>query len=226
MTAPLPLLTEEEVHAVIRGEDDERRSFGCLRGDRGLLPLSALDVDARIVGTFAHTKVTQSFHNTSGVPVEATYIFPLPDRSAATRFTMEVAGRRVEGELQERGQARQTYDNAIRAGTLASIAEEERPGTFTLRVGNPMAGETATITLELTGALPVVDGEVTGASARRLRGRARRDLRQAVPSIVGSEADPRRCGHRRQRRSLLGPGARRDLGQPGAVARLGSPAPA
>jgi Ca-activated chloride channel family protein len=161
MTAPLPLLTEEEVHAVIRGEDDERRSFGCLRCDRGLLPLKALDVDARIVGTFAHTKVTQTFQNTSGVPVEATYIFPLPDRAAATRFTMEVAGRRVEGELQERGQARQTYDNAIRAGKRASIAEEERPGTFSLRVGNLMAGETATITLELTGPLPVVDGEVT-----------------------------------------------------------------
>jgi len=161
MTAPLPLLTEEEVHAVIRGEDDERRSFGCLRCDRGLLPLSALDVDARIVGTFAHTKVTQTFHNTSGVPVEATYIFPLPDRAAATRFTMEVAGRRVEGELQERGQARQTYDNAIRSGKRASIAEEERPGTFSLRVGNLMAGETATITLELTGPLPVVDGQVT-----------------------------------------------------------------
>lgn len=161
MTAPLPLLTEEEVHAVIRGEDEARRSFGCLRCDRGLLPLKALDVDARIVGTFAHTKVTQIFENTSGMPVEATYIFPLPDRAAATRFTMEVAGRRVEGELQERGQARQTYDNAIRAGKRASIAEEERPGTFTLRVGNLMAGEKATITLELTGPLPVTDGEVT-----------------------------------------------------------------
>ena len=161
MTAPLPLLTEEEVHAVIRDDADERRSFGCLSSDRGQLPLKALDVDARVIGTFAHTTLTQVFKNTAGVPVEATYIFPMPDRAAVTRFTMVVAGRRVEGDLQERGQARRTYDAAITAGKRASIAEEERPGTFTIRVGNILPDEDATIILELTGPLPVVDGEVT-----------------------------------------------------------------
>jgi Ca-activated chloride channel family protein len=161
MTAPLPLLTEEEVHAVIRDEVDEHRSFGCLRCEHGNLPLKALDVDARVIGTFAHTTLTQTFKNTNSVPVEATYIFPLPDRAAVTRFTMVVAGRRVEGELQERGQARRTYDAAIAQGKRASIAEEERPGTFTIRVGNLLAGEDATIILEMTGPLSVVDGEVT-----------------------------------------------------------------
>jgi Ca-activated chloride channel homolog len=161
MTSPLSRITEQEVRALMQADDEERRSFGCLRCERGMLPLAALDVDARIVGTFAHTTVSQTFVNSSGVPVEATYIFPLPDRAAVTRFTMEVAGRRVEGDLQERGQARQTYDRAIREGKRASIAEEERPGTFTLRVGNLMAGEAATITLELTGPLSIADGEVT-----------------------------------------------------------------
>jgi Ca-activated chloride channel family protein len=161
MTAPLPLLTEAEVRSVVDGVDPARCSFGELRCAEGLLPLSAIDVQARILGTFAHTTLTQTFVNNSGIAVEATYIFPLPDRAAATRFTMEVAGRRVDGVLQERGQARQTYDRAIAAGKRASIAEEERPGTFTLRVGNLMPGERATITIELTGPLPVVDGECT-----------------------------------------------------------------
>ncbi len=79
----------------------------------------------------------------------------------ATKFSMTVAGRWVDGVLQERGQARRTYDRAIASGNRASIAEEERPGTFSLRVGNLMPGDTATITLELTGPLPVVDGECT-----------------------------------------------------------------
>ena len=77
------------------------------------------------------------------------------------RFVMEVNGRRVEGDLQERMQARRTYDNAIAQGKRASIAEEERPGVFTIRVGNLMPGEQAAITVELSGALPVADGEVT-----------------------------------------------------------------
>ncbi len=74
---------------------------------------------------------------------------------------MEVAGRRIESELQERAQARERYDHANQQGMRASIAEEERPGTFSLRVGNFMPGERATITLELPGPLPFADGEVT-----------------------------------------------------------------
>lgn len=164
MTAPLPLMTEDEVRRCavgVQGSTEEEVGFGCLRSERGPLPLKELDVDARVIATFAHTTVRQVFVNTLGVPLEATYIFPLPDRAAVTRFTMEVAGRRVDGVLEERLQARRTYDAAIAQGKRASIAEEERPGVFTLRVGNLMPGEAATITLELSGALPVADGEVT-----------------------------------------------------------------
>lgn len=158
MTAPLPLLTDQEVRRVVR---DDESGFGCLSSSFGRLPLRAMDVSARVIATFAQTTLRQTFVNTLGRPLEATYIFPLPDRAAVTRFVMEVAGRRVEGDIQERRQARQTYDNAIASGRRASIAEEERPGVFTIRVGNLMPGEAATITLELTGPLPVADGEVT-----------------------------------------------------------------
>ena len=86
--------------------------------------------------------------------MEATYIFPLPDRAAVTKFRLKVAGRVVEGELQERSQARANYDKAIQAGNRAAIAEEERPNVFTMRVGNLPPGETAAVELTLTGPLP------------------------------------------------------------------------
>jgi Ca-activated chloride channel family protein len=158
MTAPLPLLTEEEVRRI---SGDGEGGYGCLRTDRGVLPLVEMNVDAKVIATFAHTTVRQVFQNNLGQPLEATYIFPLPDRAAVTRFTMTVAGRSVEGVLEERMQARRTYDRAIAEGKRASIAEEERAGVFTMRVGNLMPGETATVTLEMSGALPVADGEVT-----------------------------------------------------------------
>jgi len=164
MTAPLPLMTESEVRSASFGGGafpGDERGYGCIRSDQGMLPLKEMTVEARVIGTFAHTTLRQVFANTFGVPLEATYIFPLPDRAAVTRFTMEVAGRRIDGVLEERGQARRNYDAAIAVGKRASIAEEERAGVFTLRVGNLMPGEAATITLELTGALPVADGEVT-----------------------------------------------------------------
>src|SRR5215831_18804058 len=60
-----------------------------------------------------------------------------------------------------RGAARVAYDAAIRAGHRAAITEEDRAGVFTLRVGNLMPREVATVRLSLTGPLPVEDGEVT-----------------------------------------------------------------
>src|SRR5262249_16762146 len=74
---------------------------------------------------------------------------------------MEVAGRVIEGMLKERGEARREYDEAIQAGQLAAITEEDRAGVFTLRVGNFMPGEVAKVRLTLAGPLPYGDGEAT-----------------------------------------------------------------
>src|SRR5438270_341094 len=114
-----------------------------------------------IDGQLARIDVAQTFVNTHAEPLEATYIFPLPDRAAVTRFRLEVAGRVVEGVLKERGAARREYTEAIEAGHRAAITEEERPGVFTMRVGNLPPGEAATVRLTLVGPLPYADGEAT-----------------------------------------------------------------
>jgi Ca-activated chloride channel family protein len=159
MTAlPMVLMTDDEVARFGR---DPEAGFGALATSRGLLPLTAMAVDARVAGVVASIDVAQTFVNTTGTAIEATYIFPLPDRAAVRRFQMEVAGRVIEGVVDERGAARQQYDEAIAAGHRAAITEEERPGVFTLRVGNLLPGEAATVKLALVGALPVDDGEVT-----------------------------------------------------------------
>jgi Ca-activated chloride channel family protein len=159
MTMPLSILPEEEVRRHVPA--DEEAGFGSLSTSRGHLPLRALDVQARIDGLLSEVRLAQTFVNAFPEPLEATYIFPLPDRAAVTSFRMEVAGRVVEGVLKERGAARREYDVAMRAGQRASIAEEERPGVFSLRVGNIMPGEAATIRLTLAGPVIYDSGEVT-----------------------------------------------------------------
>jgi len=154
------LMTEEEVAGF--GRPGEDSGFGALRTERGVcLPLAAMDVDAAIAGVVASIEVAQTFVNTTGLAIEATYMFPLPDRAAVNRFRMEVAGRVIEGVIDERGAAREQYEQAIATGHRAAITEEERPGVFTLRVGNLMPGESATIRISLVGPLPVDDGELT-----------------------------------------------------------------
>lgn len=159
MQPVLSTMTDDEVRRIII--PDDQAGFGALETPQGLLPLKALDVQARIDGLLAHVEVAQTFVNTLGVPLEATYIFPLPDRAAVTRFRMEVAGRVIEGTLKERGEARQDYEQALREGRRAAITEEDRAGVFTLRVGNLMPGEEAVIRLTLTELLPFDDGTAT-----------------------------------------------------------------
>jgi Ca-activated chloride channel family protein len=134
---------------------------GTLRTDRGNLPLDVLDVRASISGLIVRTELTTEFVNAHDTALEATYVFPLPDRAAVTGMTMTAADRTVTAELHERGAAREQYDQAIAAGQRASIAEEERPDVFTMRVGNIRPGERVTVRLQLTGPLPYEDGAAT-----------------------------------------------------------------
>lgn len=110
-------------------EGNAEAGFGALSTERGCLPLEALDVRAQIDGLIARVQLKQTFVNVHAEALEATYIFPLPDRAAVTRFRLEAGGRIVEGELKERKAARQEYEQAVRKGHRAAITEEERPGS-------------------------------------------------------------------------------------------------
>jgi Ca-activated chloride channel homolog len=156
MSSYLPMLTDADP-----GEGWGEAGIGTVATERGNLPLLGIDVDATLTGLVARVALTQTFGNRFDQPLEATYIFPLPDRAAVTEFRMEVGERAVEGVLKERGQARAEYDTAVREGRRASIAEEERPGVFTMRVGNLLPGERVTVRLVMTGPLPWDDGEAS-----------------------------------------------------------------
>lgn len=132
--------------------------LGALATERGNLPLESVDVTAAIAGLVAGVEVAQGFRNPFDVPLEATYVFPLPDRAAVTAFRMEADDRVIEGVLKERGQARADYDQALREGRRAAIAEEDRPDVFTIRVGNIVPGERVTVRLTLSQPLPYEDG--------------------------------------------------------------------
>jgi Ca-activated chloride channel homolog len=157
MNPRVDLMDLTEVPA--RPSDDD--GLGCLRTDQGNLPLDTIDVRAKLTGLASSVELTQGFHNPHGTPLEATYIFPLPPRAAVTALRMVADGRVVDGVLKERGQARADYDQAVTEGKRASIAEEERPGVFTMRVGNIMPGERVSVHVTLAGALSYEDDSAT-----------------------------------------------------------------
>ena len=82
MSFVMVLMSDDEVARYGRTAES---GFGALSCPRGVLPLTAMDVDARVDGVIASIEVAQTFVNTTGVAIEATYIFPLPDRAAVIR---------------------------------------------------------------------------------------------------------------------------------------------
>jgi Ca-activated chloride channel family protein len=155
----ITIMNEEEIERT--EETASEAGFGCLQTSEGNLPVKGLDVSATITGLVAEITVRQTYVNRFEQPLEATYVFPLPDRAAVSDFKMIVGGRVIDGVLKERGEARREYQQAIEQGHRASIVEEERPDTFTMRVGNIEPGEEATIEFKLTGPLVFADGEAT-----------------------------------------------------------------
>ncbi|OBI22317.1 hypothetical protein A5712_12830 [Mycobacterium sp. E2327] len=157
MTVRITSMSDAETDRVAAPDDEA--GFGALSTERGNLPLERIDVRAEITGLTSRVELTQDFVNAFDVPLEASYVFPLPDRGALTRMQMTAEGRVVEAELREREAARQAYDDAIASGRRASIAEEERPDVFTMRVGNILPGERVSVALTLVIPLAYADGE-------------------------------------------------------------------
>lgn len=109
----------------------------------GLVPATRLatEFDIEVSGMIARVSVRQRFQNDGSEWVEGIYVFPLPDDAAVDRLTMEIGDRRIEGRIEEREQAKRTYERARAAGQQASLVEQERPNLFTTSVANIAPGQ-------------------------------------------------------------------------------------
>ncbi len=117
-------------------------------GTRTELPLvrGAAHVDVR--GPIGQVVVTQTFANPNETPIEAIYVFPLPEDAAIGGLTMRLGKRTIVAEIREREEARAVYEAAREAGQTAALLDQERPNVFTQHVANILPGEQ--ITVELT----------------------------------------------------------------------------
>lgn len=105
------------------------------------IPLQHINYRSAVNATFARVKCTQYFKNDTQNPVEAIYVFPIPDEATVTACTMRIGKRKIEAELKKRKEARKEYEEAIEQGHYASLLEQERPNIFTMNVGGIEPGE-------------------------------------------------------------------------------------
>ncbi|MEE8568933.1 MAG: VIT domain-containing protein, partial [Anaerolineales bacterium] len=116
LTVTLPLATPAYADGIIIPEPPI-----CIPGPcPGPTPISQLAikyhrVHVTIEDQVAITHVDQVFRNDNDWEIEGTYIFPLPPGAAVTQFTLWMDGEPVEGKVLTREEARQTYQEIVRA---------------------------------------------------------------------------------------------------------------
>jgi Ca-activated chloride channel family protein len=145
--------------------EDRSRGLGCLmvtKNDRrARLPLAGVHISARVADRVAHVTLEQKFTNPFTEALEATYIFPMSGGAAVSAFELHVGKRVIKGIVKERGEARATYQKAIRDGKRAALLEQDRDDVFTVQVGNLPPGEEVRVLIVTSEKLPFFDDGTT-----------------------------------------------------------------
>jgi len=128
-------------------------------GDYTLAPTVETEVAIQVTGIVARTRVSQVFHNPGKEFVEGVYVFPLPELAAVDHLWLRIGERVIEGQIEEKGAARQTYETAKREGRKAALIEQQRPNLFTNSVAHIGPGEQVRITIEYQQTLAYSNGE-------------------------------------------------------------------
>ncbi len=124
----------------------------------GACPLKHTSVKADISGFLSRVTVTQEFENKFEQPIEAVYVFPLPQDSAVDDMTMKIGSRTIRGKIMKREEARKFYEAAKNAGQTASLLDQERPNIFTQAVANIMPNEKIIIEISYVETLKYENG--------------------------------------------------------------------
>lgn len=133
------------------GEDRSLAPYFYLPGgssDVDTLPLKETSADVKIAGVIASVKIRQVFENSGKKPIEAVYVFPASTRAAVHGMRMRIGERTIEAKIDQREEARQSYEQAKQEGKRASLLEQQRPNVFTMNVANIMPGDKINVELD------------------------------------------------------------------------------
>ncbi|MEH1814832.1 MAG: VIT domain-containing protein [Nostoc sp.] len=123
------------------------------QGYQLVFPLKHTEVIAKIAGNLSRVEVIQSFENPFTQPLEAVYIFPLPDEAAVDDMEIKIGDRIIKGNIKKREEAVAIYEKAKQEGRTAGLLEQERDNIFTQSLANIKPGEQIDVTIRYTESL-------------------------------------------------------------------------
>ena len=128
----------------------------------GTTPLAVRDhiVTVTIENQVATTHVDQTFVNPSNVVLEGTYVFPLPEGATISEFNMWVDGKKWEGKVLSRDEAREIYESIVRRREDPALLEYIGRGAFQASIFPIQPGDERRVDLEYTQVLAMDQGLV------------------------------------------------------------------
>uniref|UniRef100_A0A6B2KYE4 VWFA domain-containing protein n=1 Tax=Arcella intermedia TaxID=1963864 RepID=A0A6B2KYE4_9EUKA len=103
-----------------------------------------MNVEVNFVDCCLKVQFQQEYSNSSSDNIETIYKFVIPKTTTIGDFYAEVGGRKVHGVVQEKGEAQDTYDDALSSGLTSYIASKEEDVSFnsySISIGNLAPGQ-------------------------------------------------------------------------------------
>ncbi len=123
------------------------------------LPLEHTSASISISGNVQQATVRQVYGNPFEEPIEATYVFPLPNNGAVNRMSIYIGDRLIEGHVYESETASAMYNEAIDEGRTAGLLVQERPNVFTQVIGNILPGDSITVEINYVATVDEYENE-------------------------------------------------------------------
>src|SRR5262249_20916327 len=87
-------------------------------------------LDGRVRDQVAEVQVSQTFHNPGSFPIDAEFVFPLPEEGAVQNFVLLVDGKELPGRILLKDEARKIYEEIVRRKRDPALLEYMGRGMF------------------------------------------------------------------------------------------------
>jgi Ca-activated chloride channel homolog len=119
--------------------------------------LTGVRITARVSAVGQRTVVEQVFVNREQRAIEAVYTFPLPEGAAVCGFEAITGERVLTGRIEELAEGMEKYEEAVKEGHGAFMAELWRPDVFSTRIGNLKPGQAVLVRLTYVAEVEVAE---------------------------------------------------------------------
>ncbi len=124
------------------------------------LRVESEDIKVEINDQVAKTYITQTFFNDTDRNLAGTYMFPLPEDTTFSSFSLHIDGKPVEGKILEAAEARRTYEEIVRRMVDPGLLEYADYKTVRARIFPIPAHGSKKVELEYTQVLKSENGMI------------------------------------------------------------------